>query len=382
MTLLLWGEQLKKAWEAKKSTPRILPSPTIKCIDKWNDATSTRWDLLVCTESEFAKIPAGASAGENFGIVAVIGAKNAKADLHLPESLWNADCHAALGFLSTVAGTYLTKRSLEKTLRSLGESQEQLADSTALLVHKLEQHIQIAAEIQRSLLPATLPKIPGVSVSARFFPSHGLGGDYYDVFEFGDKKRFGFLLADSQTHGMAAALLSALLKIRIEQIREDFTTAGDFLVSLGKHILSEIPVKSADLHLLYGIFDRSSLEFRFASAGALRPVLFRSGRLSGGQVDAEGPLRDQPLETIPENEWKLEPGDYLMLASKGLDNLTAPNASESWIGEHLARHEQWPDLLDVQNEIAALANDSSRLTDDVTIIQLSIDPKTLYLKRS
>lgn len=382
MTVLLWGEQLKKTWEGlKKAKPVAFSVALVQNAEEVRG--QGRWVALLCPESELAKIPKELF---QLGLICPLVQDSTtsgwqKDSLRLPLRFFTEE---PLGLLALAAahGSLLSqKRELDKTVHSLGKTQEFIADSTAQLVQKLEQHIQIAAEIQKSLLPTMLPKIAGVTLFAKFFPSHGLGGDYYDIFEFGDRKRYGFLLADSQTHGMAAALLSALLKIRIEQIREDFTSAGDFIVALGKHIQSEIPVKSADLHLFYGIFDRSSLDFRFASAGDLRPVLFRGGRLMSAETRAEGPLRAHPLTTLPENHWPLEPGDYLVLASKGLENLTSPQTPEAWLDTHLKRQDQWPDPIDIQNEIAALARDPSLLKDDVTMIQLCIEPKALYLKR-
>jgi serine phosphatase RsbU (regulator of sigma subunit) len=384
MTILLWGEPLAKSWvgsgattnEQATSLALVIPITTVE------ETRDTPWNVLVCTEAVRGSIPREAYAQ---GIVAVVSSTKSETQdstaLEIPQAFWDADCVACVRILSRMSLNHQERTQLSQALQSFGETQAELADSTALLVHKLEQSIQIAAEIQRSLLPVHLPKIPGVELAGRFFPSHGVGGDYYDVFEFGDKKRFGFLLADSQTHGMAAALLSALLKVRSEQIRDDFLSASDFLAALSQSIVNEIPAKTADLHLFYGIFDRASLDFQFATAGDLKPLLLRSKAFVDIETNHTAALNHSRIDELPVNEWKLEPGDYLLLTTRGIHNLGLGKPLDAWVLDQITDKNEWPDLLDMQNEVAALAGDPEKLKQDITLIQLSIQPRALYLKR-
>lgn len=380
MKFLLWGEQLFKTWEKHSKG-----SSHCAAVRNWDELTrSADWDGLVIDQSAFQSVASKIeSLAKPVAVLVADGQTPTQSALAMPFSadFWERNSAAVLTSFTRFVNIRSENTALQKNIQSIGASQSQLADSTALLVQKLEQHIQIAAEIQKALLPSTLPKIPGVTLGARFFPSHGVGGDYYDVFEFGDKKRFGFLLADSQTHGMAAALLSALLKLRGEQIREDFQTAGDFLLALGQHVQSEVPVKAADLHLFYGILDRSSLTFRFATAGGLRPMIWRGGKLASLPVKNAPPLNDTALGSFPENEWSLEPGDYVALVTRGLEPIAAPKSMEAWIEDRIRKHDNWPDMQDIQNELAAVASDMSALTDDITLLQLTVDPRALYLKK-
>jgi serine phosphatase RsbU (regulator of sigma subunit) len=133
--------------------------------------------------------------------------------------------------------------------------------------------------------------------------------------------------------------------------------------------------------LFYGILDRSSLTFRFATAGGLRPMIWRGGKLASLPVKNAPPLNDSALGSFPENEWSLEPGDYLVLVTRGLEPIAAPKSMEAWIEARIRKHDNWPDMQDIQNELAAVASDMSALTDDITLLQLTVDPRALYLKK-
>ena len=103
-------------------------------------------------------------------------------------------------------------------LSDLRSQVNRLSTRSESLLAQLERDLSMATEVQRTLFPKETPIVPGVSVAAKYLPATGVGGDYYDIFEMGDRRFFGLLLADSKSHGMAAALLSVLLKTSINQM--------------------------------------------------------------------------------------------------------------------------------------------------------------------
>jgi serine phosphatase RsbU (regulator of sigma subunit) len=76
---------------------------------------------------------------------------------------------------------------------------------------------QIASMLQRDLLPAALPTVPGLDIALRYLPgepnSHA-GGDWYDVFEI-DDGRVGLVVGDITGHGVAAAAAMGQLRIAV-----------------------------------------------------------------------------------------------------------------------------------------------------------------------
>lgn len=75
---------------------------------------------------------------------------------------------------------------------------------------KFREAMEAVGEIQRTLLPETLPDLPGVKLGAFYDSSEQAGGDYYDFFELPGNK-LGILMADVSGHGTPAAVLMAVV---------------------------------------------------------------------------------------------------------------------------------------------------------------------------
>jgi len=285
----------------------------------------------------------------------------------------------------------LEQRKLSRELRSLREEWKvlkkhytELSHSSDKLIAQLEKDVSLASNIQRTLLPKISPEIPGISVAVKYIPAAGLGGDYYDIFEFGDRKRFGVIMADSKTHGMAAVLLSVLLKVRIEEMKERFPDSRSFMEFINREIQSMPAQGLASLSLLYGIIDRSALSFRYTVAGSLRPLLWRAGKSMTLTTVAAPPLGDLAQFDFRENEIQLQPADLLLLHTDGLEApLTQqhPNAFDKLV-QILRKRKHASDPLELQNELMALVDqyiEKKPLEDDLTLVHFTIDERALYL---
>lgn len=273
---------------------------------------------------------------------------------------------------------------LHQNFINLEARTQQLTESTNQLIDQFEKDISVAESIQRSLLPKTSPEIPGISMAVKYLPSGGLGGDYYDIFEFGDKKRVGILVADSKTHGMAAALLGILLKIRLEELKERFPNSKAFVTHLNQELAATAGGAKAPLNLLYGILDRSTLQFSYTTAGDIQPLLWRAGNLDSPTPLAQPPLGSVNSFDFEQSSLQLFPGDLLLLHTDGLQ---APFHStgkdlEDRLRQILNEIDS-NDALKIQNELLALLNSTTQeLPDDVTFIQIAVKEKTLYLAQS
>ena len=91
-----------------------------------------------------------------------------------------------------------------------------VADRVALSIERSRLAVQgqIAETLQRSLLPRSLPRLPGLSMAAWYLPAaeeSAVGGDWYDVIELGHR-RLGLTIGDVAGHGMAAATYMGQLR--------------------------------------------------------------------------------------------------------------------------------------------------------------------------
>lgn len=285
-------------------------------------------------------------------------------------------------------GLFKRAQNAERQLIQYQEKTSSLSEVSSKLIDKFNKDIDLAENIQRILRPRFSPQIPGISLSVKYIPSLEGGGDYYDVFEFGDKKRFGILLADSKTHGMAATLLSVLLKLRLEEMKDRFPNSSAFVKFLNREIRSVHTSKNeASMALFYGILDRASLTFQFSSAGGLKPVLWRQG--------TNHPIPDlqNPEVGVTDHyEFRdctvsLQPGDLLILHTNGLE---APLKKGNLVAEDrilslLKKSKKNPDPLGTQNELMGFIDEYTsrkKLKDDVTLIQLAVDERALYVAKA
>lgn len=275
-------------------------------------------------------------------------------------------------------------RDLQSQCYNLKSQSEDFSTRTQTLLAQLERDVVLAGNVQRSLLPKVSPQIPGVTLSVKYIAAPGAGGDYYDIFEFGDKKRFGILIADSKTHGIAAALLSVLVKVRLEEMKNRFPDSKSFVEFLNREIQQLHEREMSSLSLLYGILDRSSLTFQYTIAGSLKPMLWRLGESPQLSLSTSPPLGGVDHFPFRENFLSLKPGDLLIFHTDGLSqplNFGNENADAKLI-EVLKAKDLSPDPLDLQNELMALVDrfvEARQLQDDITLIQLAIDERTLYL---
>jgi two-component system, chemotaxis family, sensor kinase Cph1 len=186
----------------------------------------------------------------------------------------------------------------------------------SLLLVRAREQIAMAESVQRTVVLDRAPDFSGVAVAARYHPatSYQLGGDWWDVFELGD--RVALVVGDVAGHGVAAA--SAMTQLRTAMRAYLFEGHGpaecldrldlllDGLLDLG---LATAVVAS---------LDRTTGEVCLASAGHPAPLLLPA---AGGAelVDLDPrPLLGVGMSRAVEVELALEPGDGLMFYSDGL----------------------------------------------------------------
>lgn len=167
----------------------------------------------------------------------------------------------------------LTIQDLREKNRQLIQAYHDLQIAQAAMIEKeiLEHELQIAGEIQRSILPEKLPSFPGLDFGALMIPARQVGGDFYD-FILLDDHHVGIVVGDVCDKGMPAALFMALSysAIRIEASRKD--NPGDTLRGVNQHLL-QINSRDMFVTLLYGILDSETREFFYARAGHPKPLL-------------------------------------------------------------------------------------------------------------
>ena len=77
-------------------------------------------------------------------------------------------------------------------------------------ISRIQDELQLAAMVQRELLPASLPKVMGLDFGVLWRPAHYVSGDIYDVARL-DDDHVGVFIADAVGHGVPAALMTMVI---------------------------------------------------------------------------------------------------------------------------------------------------------------------------
>lgn len=183
--------------------------------------------------------------------------------------------------------------------------------------HYRREH-EIAATLQRSLLPARLPELPGVAVAARYLPggTGAVGGDWYDVLAL-PGGRVCLAMGDVVGHGVGAAALMGQLRSALRAYALEGDGPGAVLRRLDRFLESLEREGMATLSCL--VFDPDAGTVRYASAGHPPPLVRGPDRavreLGGGQ---SVPLGVVPLADHGEAVETLERGSTIVLYTDGL----------------------------------------------------------------
>ncbi len=187
------------------------------------------------------------------------------------------------------------------------------------------QELTMAAEIQASFLPDTLPRLDGWQLAATLRPARQTSGDFYDVMEL-PNGRLGLLIADVTDKGTGAALFMALSRTLIRTFAFEYPEQPAMaLHAANKRILLDSR-SSMFVTVFYGILDPASGTLTYCNAGHDPPYLLHD-------CAEPQPLRNTgiPLGIGHDATWKaetvaLEPGDILVLYTDGVSE--AQNGNE------------------------------------------------------
>jgi len=218
--------------------------------------------------------------------------------------------------------TYRIAMKPHNQLGEMANSFDRMTESIATLLvnvaenERLQSEIEIAASIQRNLLPKEGPQFRGVSFSAHFEPTASIGGDYYDVFNI-DKTRLAVAIGDVSGHGLSTGLVMAMVKAAITTLVEEGAEETALF-----HRLNDLVFRSTErrafMTLAFTIFDLEKGTIRHTNAGHLYPYLLREGQKPRGIEVPSLPLGVRSTISTHTAEVDLQEGDAIVYLSDGI----------------------------------------------------------------
>ena len=209
-----------------------------------------------------------------------------------------------------------------KLLSIIGANASQIIEHTKLIKHtnRLEEQLNMAAEIQANLLPESPPRFPGYDIAGDSAAAQNVGGDYYDWIPI-DDTRLALCLGDVSGKGLPASLIMANVQATLRGQTLIESSPSERIARSNTLICRSID----DEHfvtLWYGVLDAGSHELVYCSAGHEQPFLVSADggcrRLElGGLVLGVNENIDYKQETV-----SMQPGDVLVIYSDGITDAT------------------------------------------------------------
>ena len=248
---------------------------------------------------------------------------------------------------------------------------------TTTAKEKFEKELQIAREIQASMLPRIFPPFPDrkeFNIYATMEPAKEVGGDFYDFFFIG-KNKLCFLIADVSGKGVPAALFMVISKTLLKtaamqnlQPDEIFRRVNDLLFPDNDECMF--------VTVFCAILDTHKGELEYASAGHNPPLIYTGGEkfeyLKIGNSFVLGAMEDM---TYKSEKLILKPNDIFFMYTDGITEAINPN-EELFGDERLQKtisklkDEKLPEMLKgIREEMKTFEQGASQF-DDITMLAL------------
>lgn len=268
----------------------------------------------------------------------------------------------------------LHKKNHELTIayHDLKEAQDQI-----IIKERLEKELEVAKEIQKSILPESIPPYGKIKFGAILQPARFVGGDFYDIFQL-EEHTYGVMIGDVADKGVPSALVMAQTHALIfaEACRDQ--SPDEVLQKVNEHIL-EINRSGLFVTAIYGIVDIQKRVFKFARAGHEILLMKTGDRLpeliSYHQGQPLG-LFEDPVFDI--QEISLLPGTSFLLYTDGLLDVRSENGDQFGMDRLIetfahADHEDPQEICNhLWDQLSTFQGNTAQY-DDVTMIVIGSD---------
>jgi sigma-B regulation protein RsbU (phosphoserine phosphatase) len=247
-----------------------------------------------------------------------------------------------------------------------------VSDGRRLL--SIESELSIARDLQRSTLPSGVPDITSLRISAAYLPATAVAGDFYEFIPI-DRRRMGFLIADVSGHGVAAALIAAMIKVAMQSIVSCAQEPGEVMRGLNRILVGQL--RGQLISAAYLLLDTEHGRASYSAAGHPPLLSWRQGRLD--RIESNGLL----IGVIPEPDYpvcafSLTSGDRFLLYTDGVvepENAAGQSFGDSKL-EEVIRRNQSQSPLELSNQIMAEVRRwqpaSMTQQDDITLIVVDV----------
>lgn len=244
---------------------------------------------------------------------------------------------------------------------------------------RLERDLRVARQIQRSLLPADMPRVVGLDFAIHYEPAYQIGGDFYD-FVWHDKTHVAIMVGDVAGKAISAALYMARLTSELRSRAGIARTPSRLLRRVNEEM-----VKLGDdgmfATLIYAVYDLENRTLVFTNAGHVAPLLRRGDRVfplhaERAHVAPLGVVSD--LE-VGEARVQLHSGDMIVFTTDGIHEARDAAGHEYGLKRlsrriRSARGQADDVVRAILQDVDGHVKDGTQ-ADDITVVAMSIDAR-------
>ncbi|MBE7470975.1 MAG: hypothetical protein DPW09_28700 [Anaerolineae bacterium] len=309
--------------------------------------------------------------------------------LATPLLITDEDCQAALGLINKTnknftAGDAKLLAALAQQVASIIKNF--LVHQRLIIEERLSRELEIAAEIQESLLPTQLPQLSGLTMAVVSIPASEVGGDFYDFITVGDRQ-LTIIIGDVAGKGIPAAMLTSVTRtiLRVEAIRGDLPHT---IIHQANNVLyHDLSRADSFVTAFVATIDPFAGMLSYASAGHTPAILWRAETQITEQLKATSPpigifYRGESTRTVA-----LKPGDALIFYTDGITEAQAPDGEIFGLDRLIqlveANAQEPPEALQqqIQTAIAQFRQDSlSRDDATMLVVKMLPQPETIIPK--
>lgn len=318
----------------------------------------------------------------------------------LPNPTLGAMLYAPLKGKSSVLGAIVLARGLDDKVFTASDQKllAALASQAAISVEnarlhqqvlekeRLEHELQLARDVQASLIPSTTPKIPGWDFAAYWQPAREVSGDFYDfISNVGalhpvasselskNLPMHGIVIGDVSDKGMHAALFMALTRSVVRASTTAGLSPADGLTQTNRLLVAD-STNGMFVTLFYMQLDPQKNELTYVNAGHNPPLHYRAREKDLVELKATGiMLGFTELVVHKQRAVLVEPNDFVVIYTDGVTE--AMNEQNDQFGEErlqtllLAQRDQTPhDMLQsLRDSLVAFVGNRNQ-SDDITVV--------------
>lgn len=222
-----------------------------------------------------------------------------------------------IGLLSSLSGQLAQAITIVHEMQAKDRERDQ--KELALLQNaRVLRDMEIAKQIQISLLPSSAPEISGIDLAGRCISAAHVGGDYFDFFRRNDHT-VDMLIADVSGHSVGAALIMAEVRTLLRAQVNSAHSASAILNILNSQLHDDLTRAELFITMFYAKYSSASGKLSYSNAGHNHPIIHRSRQNSCIELDTEGLIIGVKTSVVfEERSIELISGDVLLFYTDGL----------------------------------------------------------------